>query len=1062
MRTTTPLARRLLLPTLLATVPLAAAVAAPPKTPLSAAARAGVLADIKINGQVTDEKGQGLPGVTVVVKGTANGASTDMEGNFTLTAADNATLVFSSVGYKAQEVAVAGRKSFTISMAPSTHDLNEVVVTGYQTQRKADLTGAVSVIKTDEVRDLPSSNPVKNLQGRVPGVAITTDGSPAGNSTVRIRGIGTLGNNDPLYVIDGIPTREGIGQINQNDIESIQVLKDASSASIYGSRASNGVIIITTKKAKKGVTRVDFSTFVTVQTPGPHIKMLNTLDYGRIYGQAAINDGITPNLPFYNFQTAQVGGQTTLTGVTVPEYLDAARTMKTADTDWFNEIQRNALIQSYNLNISNGGERGGVLFSMNYYDNKGIIKTSQYNRWTARLNSDYNFFNNRLKIGQNLTVAKTQESVLPSNDPNTPGINFIRDRASQLLSIVPVHTVDGVGWGGPVSGISDRDNPVRLLEDNAQNLSNQGRAFGNVFGDLEIIKGLHFRSSFGIDYSLYKYREIYKTYTAGYLSESNNRVTDNERFYGNWVLQNTLNYNLTLGGGKHVLDFLVGNERISYTDQSTYASRTNFASEDPNYAYLDAGTLNKDNGGSGTAYRLASYFGKVNYSLLDRYLLSGTLRRDGSSRFGTNNQFGIFPAVSGGWRVSEEAFIKDKLTQLTDFKLRVGWGQTGNQDIANFASRGLYQSNLGILDPNFTPDTGTAYDITGTNSNLPSGYRRIQQANPNLKWETTTQTNFGADFGLFDNALTGSVDYFIKNSTDILVNLPYLAVVGEGGNKFVNGASLQNKGWEFLLSYQNQLKNGLGFNITANVSTFRNKVTYLPDEVINAYGGNGQDVTRLGHSINAVYGYVADGLFQNAAEVAGAPTQVGAGPGRIRYKDLNGDGKIDNFDQNWITEAVPNYSYGLNLGANYKGFDVQIFFQGVQGLQAYNNIKFRTDFAGLAAGENWGQRTLDAWSPTNTGSSIPALSLINNNAENRASTYFIENASYMKLRNLQVGYSLPTELVGKIKLQGVRVYVQGQNLFTVKSKQYTAPDPEVTNYQYPIPRIFTTGLNVSF
>ncbi|RZK35200.1 MAG: SusC/RagA family TonB-linked outer membrane protein, partial [Hymenobacter sp.] len=462
------------------------------------------------------------------------------------------------------------------------------------------------------------------------------------------------------------------------------------------------------------------------------------------------------------------------------------------------------------------------------------------------------------------------------------------------------------------------------------------------------------------------------------------------------------------------------------------------------------------------AYRLASYFGKVNYSLLDRYLLSGTIRRDGSSRFGTNNQFGIFPAVSGGWRVSEEAFIKDKLPQITDFKLRVGWGQTGNQDIANFASRGLYQSNLGILDPNFTPDTGTAYDIYGTNSNLPSGYRRIQQANPNLKWETTTQTNFGADFGLFDNTLTGSVDYFIKNSTDILVNLPYLAVVGEGGNKFVNGASLQNKGWEFLLSYQNKLANGVGFNITANVSTFRNKVTYLPDEVINAYGGNGQDVTRLGHSINAVYGYVADGLFQNASEVANAPTQVGAGPGRIRYKDLNGDGKVDNFDQTWITEAVPNYSYGLNLGANYKGFDLQIFFQGVQGLQAYNNIKFRTDFAGLAAGENWGERTLNAWSPTNTGSSIPALSLINNNAENRASTYFIENASYMKLRNLQVGYSLPTELVGKIKLQGIRVYVQGQNLFTVKSAQYTAPDPEVTNYQYPIPRVFTAGLNVTF
>ncbi|RZK26207.1 MAG: SusC/RagA family protein, partial [Hymenobacter sp.] len=353
MRNNTPLARRLFLPTLFAAVPLVAAAhsAEMPLRPTHVASPpAAVLADIKISGQITDEKGQGLPGVTVVVKGTTTGTNTDMEGAFLLTAPENATLVLSSVGYKTQEVAVAGRKSFTISMVPTAQDLGEVVVTGYQTQRKADLTGAVSVVKTDEVRDLPSNNPVKNLQGRVPGVQITTDGSPSGASTVRIRGIGTLGNNDPLYVIDGIPTREGIGQINQNDIESIQVLKDASSASIYGSRASNGVIIITTKKAKKGVTRVDFSTFVTVQTPGPHIKMLNTLDYGRIYGQAAINDGITPNLPFYNFQTGtNASGQTILTGVTVPEYLDAAHTMRTADTDWFSEIQRNALIQSYNL-----------------------------------------------------------------------------------------------------------------------------------------------------------------------------------------------------------------------------------------------------------------------------------------------------------------------------------------------------------------------------------------------------------------------------------------------------------------------------------------------------------------------------------------------------------------------------------------------------------------------------------------------------------------------------------------------------------------------------------------
>ncbi|MBD2714359.1 TonB-dependent receptor [Microvirga sp. STR05] len=1051
MKHTVPLLRQAVGLTLLSALPLGAtpALASVPSASI------GVLANVPVTGRIVDEKGAGMPGVTVVVKGTSIGTSTDGDGNFSLSMPDNATaLLISFIGYKSQEVPVAGRTSFSITLAPDAAALDEVVVTGYQTQRKADLTGAVAVVKTEEIRDMASNDVTRNLQGRVAGVSITTDGAPGSSATVRIRGFGTLGNNDPLYVIDGIPTKEGINQINQNDIENIQVLKDASAASIYGSRAGNGVIIITTKKAKKGATKVDFSTFFTLQTPGPNIKLLNTLDYGRVYGQAAINDGTNPSLPYYNFQTSLDGnGRRVLNGVTVPEFIDAEKTQRSADTDWFKETQQNALIQSYNLSVSSGNERGGALFSLNYYDNSGTLKYTDFDRYTARLNTDYNFLDGKLKIGENLTVVKSQRAEFD--------LNLVRDRTTQLPSIVPVRTVDGAGWGGPVAGMSDRDNPLRLLKDNEQNRSNTGRAFGNLFADAEILKGLHLRTSFGIDYSIYKYRQIYKTYKAGFLSEQNNRVTVNDRFWGNWVWQNTLNYDMLLAG-KHQLGFVAGTERISYYDESSYASRTNFASEDLTYAYLDAGAANKDNGGGATAYRLASTFGKVNYSFADKYLLSGTLRRDGSSRFGADNRFGVFPAVSAGWRLSEELFVKDSAPFFSDLKLRAGWGQTGNQDIANFASRGLYQSLLGTIDPNFEYDRGTAYDIYGNDTNLPSGYRRFQRANPALKWETTTQTNVGLDFGLLQNRLSGSVDYFVKKSEDILVNLPYLAVVGEGGDQFVNGASIENRGWEFVLGYQNELTNGLTYTISGNLSTYRNELTFLPAEVINAYGGNGQDVTRLGHSINAVYGYVADGLFQNEGDVTNHATQVGAAPGRIRYKDLNGDGKVDNFDQTWITEGVPDFSYGLNLGAGYKGFDLQLFFQGVQGIDAFNNAKFRTDFASLASGENWGERLLDAWTPTNTGSTIPAATLINTNNEGRASTYFIENASYMKLRNLQLGYSLPASFVSRIKLQGVRVYVQGQNLFTIKSKEYTGADPEVTNYQYPVPRIFSTGLNVSF
>ena len=1054
MRSRLPVAGCLVIPALLATAPLAIAHAG--SLPLAPAAHRPA-DDIKITGQVNDEKGQGLPGVTVIVKGTTVGTTTDADGRFTLDAPAAGTLVLSSVGYASQEVPVAGHATLTVQLKPTAQDLQEVVVTGYQVQKKADLTGAVSVVKVAAIQDMTSNNVASNLQGRVAGVQITTDGSPSGNNTaVRIRGFGTLGNNDPLYVIDGIPTKDGINQINQNDIESIQVLKDASAASIYGSRAGNGVIIITTKKAKKGVTRVNVTSSVSGQVPGKHIQMLNTADYGRVYWQASINDGTTPNIPFYTFQShLGSNGQPVLDGVAVPEFLDAAHTMRTADTDWFKETQQTALVQQHNLNISSGGENGNVLFSLNYYKNTGTLKYTGAERWTGRLNSDYGLLGGHLKIGENLALSKLQEAQYD--------LNLIRDRSSQLLNIVPVHTVDGVGWGGPVNGIGDRDNPVRLLTDNQQNRSNLYRVFGNAFADAEVIKGLHLRTSFGIDYSYFKYIELYKTFVAGYLSNANNRVTDNQDTFGNWVWQNTLNYDFALGANKeHVFSFLLGNERISYNQESFYASRTNFASQDPNYIVLDAGSANKDNGGSATSYRLASYFSKLNYAFKDRYLLSATVRRDGSSRFGVDNQFGIFPAVSAGWRISDEAFVHDNVSWLSDLKLRAGWGQTGNQDIANYASRAIYQSSLGTLDPNFAYDIGTTYDIYGNDTNLPSGYRRVQQANPNLKWETTNQTDVGLDFGFLQNKITGSVDVFDKRTHDILVNLPYLGVVGEGGDKFVNGASIQNKGIEAAISYQTTLANGVAFNIGGNIATYRNKLTYLPAEVINAYGGNGQDVTRLGHSVNAVYGYVADGLYQNAQEVTDHATQVGAAPGRIRYKDLNGDGKVDNFDQTWITEGQPDFLYGLNLGSGWKGFDVQLFFQGVQGLYANNNSKFRTDFSSLASGENWGQRLLGAWSPTNTGSSIPSPTLVNSNNEGRASTYFIENASYLKLRNVQLGYNLPASLVSKARLQGVRVYVQGQNFLIAKSKQFTGPDPETTNYQYPVPRVFTAGLNVSF
>jgi len=1013
---------------------------------------------INVTGKVTSKgDGQALPGVSIIEKGTQNGTTTNGSGDYQLAVANGATLVFSFVGLTSKEVAVGNAGVVNVVMEDDLQNLNEVVVTGYKAERRADLTGAVAVVKLDEVRSMPAANVMQNLQGRVPGVYIQTDGSPGAAATVQIRGQGTLNasNTGPLYVIDGVPTTEGLQTVNQNDIESIQVLKDASSASIYGSRAGNGVIIVTTKQAKKGVSRVDFTAYATAQQYQSKLRVLNTQERGRVFWQAAINDGLTPTSANYQFQShLEANGQPVLDNVIVPEYLDAAKTMRSADTRWFDEISRTGIIQSYNLNLSNGGERGNMLFSLNYFNHDGIILGTNLNRMIARINSDYSFLNGKLKVGENFMFTKSRQTEIPSAD--------VLNLALIQQPIVPVHTIDG-GWGGPSSGMSDRQNPVRLIEDNKQNHTYLGRIFGNAFIDLDIIRGLHFRTNIGVDYTLTSLRSMYKAYTSGFLSDPTNRVANTDNFYGNWVWQNTLNYNQTFG--KNRLEVLAGMEQIQYTSQIYWASRQNFALQNPDYMYLDAGSGNKDNGGSGGAYSLLSFFGKVNYAYADKYLAAFTIRRDGSSRFGQANRYGVFPALSLGWRISDEAFVKDHVSFLTDLKLRVGWGQTGNQNIANNAIFALYAADYGI-DPTWTEDSGTAYDITGANTgSLPSGFRRTQLGNANLKWETLTQTNVGLDFGLFNNKLSGTFDYYIKHTTDILVQPPFLGVVGEGGGRWVNGASLQNKGIELQLGYQDRIGN-VTYSLSGNVATYRNKVLTLPAEVVNSYGGNGTTDNILGRSVNSIYGYVADGLFQNQAEVDAAGQQPGKGVGRIRYKDLNGDGRIDASDRTWIGLTDPKYTYGLNASASYKGFDVALFFQGVQGNTVNNTNKIMTDFASLFAGTNYGARTLQAWSPTNTGSSIPALTLTDNNNEGRLSTYFIESGSYLKLRNVQVGYTLPVALVQKAKMQRARVYVQAQNFLLARpagpAHAFTGVDPETPNANYPMPATYTAGINFSF
>lgn len=999
---------------------------------------------INVSGKVSDPSGETLIGVSIRIKGTNQGTSTDTDGNFNLTVPSaNTILQISYIGYQTQEVTVNAQRTINIVLQPDSKSLNEVVVTGYQSERKKDLTGSVAVVDVDEMKKQAVANPMKALQGQVAGMAITSNGAPSSPATIRIRGIGTLNNNDPLYIIDGVPTKAGMHELNAADIESMQVLKDASSASIYGSRAANGVIIITTKHGKAGSTQASANAYTSLSSYVNKLKMLDAEGYGRALWQANVNNNYNPNgngLQYqYEWHVDPLTSQPVLDKILLPQYLDSQQTLKTVNTNWFDEISQLGVVQNYDMQLSNGTENGKYLLSLGYFDNKGIVRTTGFNRISARLNSDYKLFDGAITIGNNLSLTKTKEVAAD-----------IINSALQALPIIPVRTVDGSGWGGPVAGMNDRQNPVRVLEDNQQNGYDYVRLFGNFFADVKLAKALTFRSNFGIDYGNYSTRTWQKKYESGYLVNDVNKVINNQTHNIKTTWTNTLNYKLDIKD--HRLDVIAGTEYYVDKTNSFMASREDFILEDPDYMYIDAGTGIKDNSGSGAKNVLFSYFAKANYSYLDRYLLSATLRYDGSSRFGKNNKFGLFPAFSAGWRISEEAFIKNNTTIFDDLKLRFGWGKTGNQEIDNHAIYNIYLSNYNI----------TSYDINGNKSGvLPSGFYLAQNANPNLKWEATNMIDAGLDFSLFKQKLYGSVGFYNKKTSDILLLPPYIGVLGEGGNTWVNGASMQNKGVEITLGHRSKINNSLGIDITGNIDFVRNKVTHLPMEVVNAYGGDGRGQNILGRAYGSHFGYIADGLFTTQAEVDSHAVQGGKGIGRIRYRDINGDGTVNDYDRTWIGNPIPKFNYGLNTAINYKNFDFSFLLQGVGNIDVRNEAKYFTDFwSAVESSSNKGERLLNAWSPSNPSSTIPAVALTDDNFEARFSTYFIENGSYLKLRNAQIGYTF-NKISQKYKVKTVRIYLGGDNLaILLKSKSFTGLDPESPGFGYPNPMVITGGINI--
>ena len=1028
--------------------------------------------NLTIKGIVTSsEDGLSLPGANIIVSGTNNGTATDFDGRFTLNKVDiNATLIFSYAGFTSQSIPVNGKETINVVLKPELSQLTEVVVIGYSKERKVDVTGAITVVDMKPIagQSMSSGNAMQALQGRVAGLSIEKSGDPSGaSSKILIRGVSTLGNTDPLYVIDGVPTvrPEVFASLNPSAIESVQVLKDASASSIYGSRAANGVIIVTTKNASKGgAMTVSYSTSVSsMSEKKQRYDMLNAVDRGKVLWQASVNDGAKPEDGYgeiYNFDWNQNLSNPVLNSVSVKPFVGGDTNVPAGDTDWQDVVYKTGFVINNDLSVSGGSDKSNAMLNLGYLDNSGMLKYTNYERYTARLNANFKLFNDKVRFGINSQFTQSNEKLAANDVGNSP----VPALAISLAPTIPVYTNSG-GYGGPLgSGYSDRNNPLLMQYLNRWDNTKRVSLYGNIFTEIDIIKNLTYRNSIGIDFNDYSRKDIEPTVSNGSVNRTNNSLTHDTNKYSSLTISNTLSYNVKLSN--HKIGVVVGLESVKTDFNSLLSRGENFAVETESYFVLSAASGARTSNGLSTGSRLLSQFGKLNYAFSDKYLATFTIRRDGSSRFGADNRYGIFPAATVGWKINNENFLKN-VKAISSLKLRAGYGEVGNQSIGDNASLGLYEARYGSNQNVFIPDffniyynVGTAYDLGGVNTgNLPSGFVSIQAANSGLKWESTKEINVGLDFAFLDNKLSGSFDYFTRKTDGILIKPPVASVLGEGQQRFVNGASTSNKGWEFVLGYSDTLENGLNFNVTTNFGATKNKITALPEEVRTAYPGTALN-SIIGHSQFEVFGYKTDGLFQSQADIDSHATQVASRLGGIKYVDINNDGVINSDDRTFIGSTQPKLEYGINISLAYKNIDMSIFGSGVAGRKGVDPYIYWNNF--VQGRENAGPGTLNAWTPTNTDTDVPSLSLAHN--DNQMSEYFLRNNSYFKVRNIQIGYSLPESITEKTGfITRCRLYAQGENLFWFTPKGYIGSDPERTNInRIPVPTTFSLGVNLNF
>jgi TonB-dependent starch-binding outer membrane protein SusC len=1005
-----------------------------------------------IGGRITDKSGQGIPGVSVVVKGTSRGTTTNANGEFSLNAADNATLVFSFVGYETREVAVAGRSRINVTLTDDIRAISEVVVIGYGTQKRASVTGAISTVTAQEVTQLPVPSIESAIQGRVPGVSVVNNGAPGEAPIVRIRGIGSiLYASNPLYVVDGFPTGD-LNNFDSRDIESVEVLKDASAAAIYGSRAANGVIMITTKKGKTdGKLHVSYDGYTGVQSAWRKLSLLNTpqyLQYGTALLQNAENDkAASENRPPVDARPKR------FVTMNVPVYQGATQTYDQTNTDWQSEVFRNATIHQHSVQLSGGNEKSRFYSSIGYFSQDGIMIGTAYKRGNFRINSDHTL-SKRFTFGQTLTLAYGDKY----GEVNAGG----RSQIQNMIRMTPYMPVTDPflvgGYRGPDgSDATDPQNPVRAALQDRTN-SQQFKVLTSAYLDVKLIEGLTYRLRGGIDYVTNRDFSFQPIYNESFNARALANVSDNRYVYVSPLISNQLTYQRTFGN--HAVNAVAVAERQAGNYNFLNGGGQATSNDIREVSALTPTSVGIQGGRSQNV--LLSYLGRVNYEYGGKYLVSASIRRDGSSKFAPGNKWGNFPSASVGWRVSEEPFMKN-VSSVSELKVRASYGSMGFNGIGDYDWQvAVSQNTNAIIGSGRTQ--GVYFDKLG---------------NTALKWEITKMTNIGVDLGLFNNSITLTTEYFIRNTDGLILPQPIAPSIGYTQSPVVNVGNMQNKGFEMQLGYNNQ-KGAFRYNLSGNLSVIRNKVQSLGPNVSPLFQGQnadfgGFDITRTvaGEPIQSFYGWKVAGIYQNTGEISSAPKQANAKPGDLRFVDTNGDGVINADDRTSLGSFLPKFTYGFNVNANYRNFDLALFVQGVQGNKVYNGTRVLTE--GMLRLFNAGTGVLNAWTPQNTNTSVPRAVSGDPNGNTRTSDRFIEDGSYLRLKNISLGYNVPVASLqewSRGAVQRVRLYVAATNLLTFT--KYTGYDPEIgsryngtlTNGidygQFPQARTLMVGLQLGF